>query len=59
MFEQINFLKFSDTIVYCATRKTKFILRMWSLMPKQSEGNNDTSKLWAMALGNKIHSMTC
>ena len=26
-------------------KKKKFILRVWSLMPEQSEGNNHTSKI--------------
>ena len=34
-----------QTIVHYATRDKKFILRMWSLMPEQSECNNNKSKI--------------
>ena len=30
-------------IVYCATREKKIILRVWSLVPEQSEGNNQNT----------------
>ena len=30
------------TIAYCATRGKKYILRLWSLIPERSEGNNHT-----------------
>ena len=41
----INYNLADSRIVYCVTRKKKFILRVWSSMPEQSEGNNHTSKI--------------
>ena len=41
-------------IVYCATRKKKFILQVWSLMPEQSKGNNHTSKINVFPVSNTI-----
>ena len=39
-------IRFQRLIVYCAAREKKFILRVWSLMPEKSEGNNHTSKIY-------------
>ena len=38
-------LSLLSIIVYYATREKKFILRMWSLMPVQSECNNHTNNI--------------
>ena len=37
--------KSEKILSYCATRGKKFLLQVWSLMLKQSGGNNHTSKI--------------
>ena len=45
----------STNIIYCATREKKFILRVWSLMPEESEGNKHTSKMNVFSTSHTIY----